>query len=154
MSLDASTEDLSQYDHRSLRIAIIASRFNDRLVSGLMERTVASLVAAGLERDQVHISRVPGSAELPFACQVRARSGEFDAVIALGLLIAGETQHHDIVARSVTDALQHVALSTQVPVINGVIAAETQAQAEDRTVGRIERGKEFALAALTMAHWR
>jgi 6,7-dimethyl-8-ribityllumazine synthase len=74
-----------------------------------------------------------------------------DCVIGLGVLIGGDTSHHELVGRSVSQALQQVALGTGTPVINGVIVADTRAQAEARCRGRINRGAEFAAAALTMA---
>lgn len=154
MSEDAPVLDLSRLDNSGLKIAILASRFNEELVGGLLERTVKNLILLGVLETNLKINRVPGSAELAYASQLRAKSGAFDVVIALGVLIAGETQHHDIISRSVTLGLQEVSLSENIPVINGVISAETLQQAKDRTIGKIERGKEFAEAAIEMAHWR
>jgi 6,7-dimethyl-8-ribityllumazine synthase len=154
MSLNASILTFDPALLGSIHIAVIASRFNPELVDGLLSSTLTSLRNAGLRDDQVVMSRVPGSAELPYACLQRAKSHSFQAIIALGVLIAGDTQHHDIVARSVTDSLQQLALTHSIPVINGVIAAETYQQAEDRTIGRIARGEEFAHAAMEMALWK
>jgi 6,7-dimethyl-8-ribityllumazine synthase len=94
---------------------------------------------------------VPGSHEVPWAAQALARSGSFDCVIGLGVLIAGDTNHHEMVGESVSHALQQVALGTRVPVINGVIVANSLAQAKARCIGKINRGAEFAAAALEMA---
>jgi 6,7-dimethyl-8-ribityllumazine synthase len=91
---------------------------------------------------------------VPWAAQMLARSGRFDCVVALGVLIAGDTNHHDMVGQSVSHALQRVAIETQVPVINGVIVVNSTAQARVRCVGRINRGAEFAEAALAMAALR
>ena len=154
MSQDAPVLDPSRFDNNRLKFAIIASRFNDELVGGLLKRTVENLIQAGVPETNLKISRVPGSAELPYASQLRAREGIYDAVIALGVLIAGETQHHDIISRTASMGLQQVSLNENIPVINGVIAAETLKQAEDRTIGKLDRGKEFAEAAIEMAHWR
>jgi 6,7-dimethyl-8-ribityllumazine synthase len=154
MSQEAPIFDFSSFDNRNLRVAVIASRFNESLVGGMLERTLAALLELGVQREHIRLDRVPGSAELPYACQVRAQEGLFDVLVALGVLIAGETQHHDIVSRTVSMGLQHVALQHNIPVINGVISAETWQQAEDRTIGRIERGREFAEAAVIMAHWK
>jgi 6,7-dimethyl-8-ribityllumazine synthase len=95
--------------------------------------------------------RVPGSHEVPWAVQRLAAQGRRDCVIGLGVLIAGDTRHHELVADSVSHALQRVALATGVPVINGVMAVGTAAQARARCTGRINRGAEFAAAALEMA---
>ena len=154
MSQDAPVLDPSRYDNTRLKIAIVASRFNDELVGGMLKHTVDNLIQAGVQELNLKIDRVPGSAELPYASQLRAREGIYDAVIALGVLIAGETQHHDIISRTASLGLQQVSLSKNIPVINGVISAETRQQAEDRTIGKLDRGKEFAEAAIEMAHWK
>lgn len=154
MSQDAPVFDFTQIDPSPLKIAIIASRFNDELVGGLLERTVSELLKLGVPAENLKIDRVPGSAELAYATQIRAREHVYNVIIALGVLIAGETQHHDIVSRTVSLGLQQVSLNENIPVINGVISAESYRQAEDRTIGRIERGKEFAEAAIVMAHWK
>ena len=94
---------------------------------------------------------VPGSHEVPWAVQALARRGRRDVVIALGVLIGGDTNHHEMVGQSVSHALQGIAVQTGVPVINGVIVTDTRAQAAARCLGRINRGAEFAAAALAMA---
>lgn len=137
-----------------LRFGIVAARFNAELVDGLRERARAVLTAAGVrEHDLVEV-RVPGSHEVPWAAQQLAAAKRFDCVLALGVLIGGDTNHHEMVGDSVSHALQQVALGTGVPVINGVIVTNTMAQARARCVGRIDRGAEFARAALEMATLR
>jgi 6,7-dimethyl-8-ribityllumazine synthase len=130
---------------------IVAARFNEELVDALLERVRAQLHAAGVKPGKIEVLRVPGSHEVPWAAQELARGRRFDAVIALGVLIGGDTSHHEMVGQSVSQALQRVALETRVPVINGVIVANTRAQAAARCTGRINRGAEFAAAALEMA---
>ena len=97
------------------------------------------------------IVRVPGSHEVPVAVALLARKVKPDCVIALGVLIGGDTNHHEMVGQSVSHALQTLAMETGIPVINGVIVANTRTQAEARTIGKIDRGAEFAQAALEMA---
>ena len=94
---------------------------------------------------------MPGSHEVPWGAQQFATSGRFDAVITLGVLIAGDTNHHEMVGDAVAAALMRVSLDSRVPVINGVIVVNNLAQAEARTTGSIDRGAEFAAAALEMA---
>jgi len=94
------------------------------------------------------VVRVPGSHEVPWAVQQLAARPRVDAVIALGVLVGGDTNHHDLVGRSVSQALQRVTLDSGVPVINGVVVTDTLAQARARCVGRRARGREFAHAAL------
>lgn len=149
MSLDAPTPlPVSGAD---CRIGIVAARFNAVLVDALVERAQARLTAAGIADAAIETVRVPGSHEVPWAAQRLAASGRFDAVVALGVLIAGDTNHHEMVGDAVAHALMRVSLDTRVPVINGVIVVNTLAQAEARTTGPINRGTEFASAALEMA---
>ncbi len=135
----------------AFRFGIAAARFNEAMVDGLLERTVGALRAAGVKAGSIRVVRVPGSHEVPWAAQQLAASGRYDGVIGLGVLIAGDTNHHEMVGASVSHALQQVALGTGVPAINGVIVANTAAQAAARTTGKIDRGAEFAAAALEMA---
>jgi 6,7-dimethyl-8-ribityllumazine synthase len=132
---------------------IVASRFNERLVDGLLSRVVEELRRAKVKDANVSVVRVPGSHEIPWAANVAATE-PCDCVIALGVLIAGDTNHHEMVGLSVSHALQRIAIDTKVPVINGVIVANSLAQAEARCVGKINRGVEFAAAALEMADLR
>jgi len=133
------------------RFGIAAARFNEPLVDGLLQRVLAGLRAAGVGEKSIMVVRVPGSHEVPWAAAALASRRQYDCVIGLGVLIAGDTSHHEMVGRSVSQALQQVALTSGVPVINGVLVAETAAQARARCVGRINRGAEFAAAALEMA---
>jgi 6,7-dimethyl-8-ribityllumazine synthase len=133
----------------SLAVGIVAARFNEELVEALLARVQAGLAAAGVQPGRITIARVPGSHELPVAAQWLARRR--DVVIALGVLIGGDTNHHEMVGQSVSHAFQQVALASGIPVINGVIVADTLKQAQARCTGRINRGAEFARAALEMA---
>lgn len=135
----------------ALRVGIAASRFNETLVDALLARAQATLRAAGVRDSNLTVVRVPGSHEVPWAVQALARSRRCDVVIALGVLIGGDTNHHEMVGQSVSHALQRVALETGTPVINGVMVTNTLAQARVRCAGKINRGAEFAHAALAMA---
>ncbi|HWA09007.1 MAG TPA: 6,7-dimethyl-8-ribityllumazine synthase [Opitutaceae bacterium] len=137
-------------DGALFKIGIVAARFNEELVDGLLARVTTGLRAAGVKAGRIALARVPGSHEVPWAAQALARRG-CDCVIGLGVLIGGDTSHHELVGQSVSHALQRVALDTRTPVINGVIVADTRAQAVARCLGRINRGAEFAQAALAMA---
>ncbi len=149
MSLAAPSEKV--VNGSAFRVGIVAARFNEELVDALLGRVVAGLRAAGVKEKKIEVVRVPGSHEVPWAAGELARSGKRDVVIGLGVLIGGDTSHHEMVGQSVSQALQDVALATRVPVINGVIVANTRKQAEERCRGRIDRGAEFAAAALEMA---
>lgn len=152
MSLDAPKT--RAVDGAGFRLGLVAARFNEALVDGLLARVIGGLRAAGVKDEGIALVRVPGSHEVPWAANAFARGGECDCVIALGVLIGGDTNHHELVGESVSHALQRVAIDTGVPVINGVIVVDTPAQARARCVGKINRGTEFAAAALEMAALR
>lgn len=149
MSLDAPSP--LTISGAGFRIGIVAARFNAALVDALVARAQARLASAGVPPAAVETVRVPGSHEIPWAAQQLAAAGRFDAVITLGVLIAGDTNHHEMVGDAVAAALMRVSLDTRVPVINGVIVVNNLAQAEARTTGSMDRGTEFASAALEMA---
>ncbi|MCC5789095.1 MAG: 6,7-dimethyl-8-ribityllumazine synthase [Opitutales bacterium] len=136
------------------RVAIVAASFNPVLVDALLGQTQEGLIRHGADQDKITVYRVPGSNEIPWAVQTAADSGEFDVIIALGLLKKGATAHYHIVAQSVSDALQMVSLNSGLPVINGVIVAENDEQAHERVHGEIDRAGEFAYTALSMAALR
>jgi len=130
-------------DGATFRLGIAAARFNAALVDALLADVQAALRAAGVREKNLVVVRVPGSHEVPWAVQQLAARPRVDAVIALGVLVGGDTNHHDLVGRSVSQALH-----SGVPVINGVVVTDTLAQARARCVGRRARGREFAHAAL------
>lgn len=132
-------------------VGIVAARYNTALVDALLAEVLGQLKSAGVKEKRVTLLRVPGSHEVPVAAQWLAQRGRRDVVIALGVLIAGSTNHHEMVGQSVSQALQQVALASGTPVINGVIVTDNFKQAEARCRGKINRGAEFAHAALEMA---
>jgi 6,7-dimethyl-8-ribityllumazine synthase len=134
----------------SLRVGIAAARYNDRFVEPLLAQVVAALRAAGVKEKAITVLRVPGSNELPTAAQWLAADRPH-VVIALGVIVRGDTIHYELISYAAAHALQRVALDARLPVINGVISVENEQQAEDRCLGRIDRGAEFARAALAMA---
>ncbi|MFZ9746717.1 MAG: 6,7-dimethyl-8-ribityllumazine synthase, partial [Opitutaceae bacterium] len=138
MSLDAPAAPSP--DGARFRIGIVAACFNAALVDALLLRVEEGLRAAGVRPDRLRVVRVPGSHEVPWAAQALAASGRYDCVIGLGLLIAGETNHHELVGESVSHALQQVALDTRIPVIYGLMVVDTLAQGRARCVGRVNRG--------------
>ena len=137
-----------------LKIAIAAARFNGRLVEPLLGRVLAGLSAAGALERNISLVRVPGSNELPVAARLLIDRRRPDVVIALGVIIRGGTIHYELIANAATLGLQDVAVASRVPVINGVIVAENVGQAKARCAGRIDRGAEFADAAVAMAALR
>ncbi len=149
MSLDAPANLTIDGSH--FTVGVVATRYNPELVEALLKQVVDHLVAAGVHATAIQVERVPGSNELPFAAQLLGEEYDLDVIVALGVLIRGDTIHYQLIAESATQGLQSVALSTRTPVINGVVVAENFEQADARCRGKINRGAEFAHAALEMA---
>ena len=147
MSLDIPS--IQEIDGSGLRIAVIASRYNEALVDSLVQHACATIEASGAERPV--IERVPGAAELPFAASTLAKHSQFDAIICIGVVIAGDTNHHEIIGDSTATALLDISIAQQLPVLNGILVVNNLAQAQARAGEEINRGKEFAQAALEMA---
>jgi len=141
-------------DARGRRFGIVASRFNAQFVERLVTAATTVLRGSGADDDDLELVWVPGSFELPLAARWLAASGRFDAVLAFGVLIEGETEHFRLIAEVTTHGLQRTALDTGVPVLHGVLAVHDRGQAEERTGGSQNRGAEVALAAVTMANLR
>jgi 6,7-dimethyl-8-ribityllumazine synthase len=149
MSFSAS--HLPAVSGRAFKVGIAAARYNETFVGGLLTQVTAALRAAGVKAKNLEVVRVPGSNELPVAVQRLAARRRPDVLIALGVIVRGDTIHYELIAGAVTQALQTVALAARTPVINGVVVAENAAQAKARCLGKINRGAEFARAALEMA---
>jgi len=145
-------------DHSAagLRFGVIASRFNDEFVDGLLRGALDCLARHGAGGDDVSVYRVPGAFEIPAAARKVIAGGATDAVIALGCLVRGETPHFDFISAQVTNDLSRVAVETQSPVAFGVITCNTVEQAAARSSpGSGNKGWEAALAAIEMANlWR
>lgn len=141
-------------DGSELHFAIIAAGYNGELVEALRRQCVKTLRAERVPAANIRLVRVPGSGEIPYAAYMCAMTGNYDCVITLGVVVAGDTPHHEIIAHSTAKALQDVALRSEVPVVNGIVVTNTREQAEARCQGALDRGTEFARAALTMAAHR
>jgi 6,7-dimethyl-8-ribityllumazine synthase len=133
------------------RYAVIASRWNGAIVDVLIEGARDAFAAHGVT-DALDVLRVPGSWELPVLARRLAAGGSYAAVVALGCVVRGETRHYEHVADQCAAGLMRVALDTGVPVMNGVLAVEHEADAWARAGGaRGNKGSDVALAALEMA---
>lgn len=133
------------------RFALIVSRWNDRFTSRLADGAVAALTEAGADQNAIETFFVPGAFELPLGCLKAAQTGAFDAVIALGVVIRGDTPHFDFVAGEAASGVTQVSLKTEVPVLFGVITADTVEQAIARTGEKTDnKGYEAALSAVEM----
>lgn len=132
-----------------MSIGIVASRYNEDIVSRLVLSAIAALVQNGVRDDDIRTVWVPGAVEIPVVAQRLARAGQVDAIIALGAVVRGETPHFDYVARIVADGVLRVSLDTGVPVIFGVLTTDDRDQAMARTGGGAgDKGWEAALSAM------
>lgn len=137
-------------DARGLRFAIVVARFNSAITEKLLDGAGQALMDAGAESCRVFW--VPGAFELPLAAQRLAK--RFDAIVALGAVIRGETPHFDYVAGAAAQGLQRVMLDTGKPVVFGVLTTNTLAEAQARAGGALgNRGFDAAMTAVEMAHF-
>jgi 6,7-dimethyl-8-ribityllumazine synthase len=127
-----------------MRLGIVASRFNERIAAGLLEEARAAARKLGVE--PVVLS-VPGALEIPLALQWMAQSGRFDALVAIGAVIRGDTYHFEVVANESARGLMDVALEFGLPVANGILTTDDEAQAKER----LAKGAEAVQVALEMA---
>ena len=137
---------------RGRRFAVVAARFNEVVVSKLVEGAVACLRAHGVAEDDLEVAWVPGAFELPLAARTFAATGTYDGVVCLGAVIRGETAHFDHVAGQAAAGIREAAEATGVPVTFGVLATDTLQQAVDRAGGKHgNKGWDAAMAAMEMA---
>jgi 6,7-dimethyl-8-ribityllumazine synthase len=137
-----------EHDGAGLRIGIVMGRFNVDVGDGLLSACTAALVKMGVAKKDMRIVSVPGALEIPLALKAMAISGHYDALVALGAVIRGETYHFEIVSNESSRGITEVQLETGVPVANGILTTENDDQAEVRMA---QKGADCALAAVEMA---
>ena len=130
-----------------MRLGIVASRFNEKISEELLQRARREAERAGA---QVSVASVPGALEIPLALQWMAQSGRFDALAAVGCVIRGDTYHFDVVANESARGVMDVSLEYGLPVGNGILTTEDEAQA----LARLDKGAEAVRVALEMAKLR
>ena len=133
----------------SRRVGVVLSRFNPDIGDGLLAGALRGLADAGVAEGDVVVATVPGALEAPLALQRMAQSGEFDALVAIGAVIRGETYHFEIVANESARGVGEVALQFGIPVGNGILTCDTDEQARARMQ---TKGYEAAQAALEVAN--
>lgn len=139
-------------DATGLRIALLASRFNETITKSLLDGALSALRRHGLDDTSITVAWVPGAFELPLAAKRLAASGEFDAVVCLGAVIRGATAHFDYVAGQSASGCARAALDTGVPVVFGVLTTENIEQAIERSGAKAgNKGFDSAVAAIEMA---
>jgi 6,7-dimethyl-8-ribityllumazine synthase len=136
-------------DGQDLRIGIVQARFNETLTNTLAQHCLEALAAMGVSSHQIRHVTVPGALEVPVALQTMADSERFDALIALGCIIRGETYHFELVANESGAGVTRVSLDANLPVANAILTVENEAQAWARAA---EKGADAARVAVEMAH--
>jgi len=143
---------IGSHDGSSVRLAVVIARWNDHLTGRLLDGARRAYEHCGIPADSVTEAWAPGAFELPLVCQQLAASGEFDAVIAIGVVVRGETTHYDLVSEAAANGVRHASQATGVPVIFGVLATETEEQVVARAGDDdTNKGFEAVITAVEMA---
>ncbi|HLS42724.1 MAG TPA: 6,7-dimethyl-8-ribityllumazine synthase [Paenalcaligenes sp.] len=137
------------FNGEGLHIGIVRARFNEEIGSAQQEACIAELVSLGVDARDITVLSVPGALEVGVTLSQMAETSEFDALIALGAVIRGETYHFEVVSNESAAAITRVSLDTGMPVANGILTAETDEQAQVRAA---EKGRDCARAAVEMAN--
>lgn len=146
--LEADKGRSAPLDGSGLRIAIVQARFNEGVTNGLRDACLAELAAMGVEKERITHLTVPGALEVPLALRWLAHRGEYDALVALGCVIRGETYHFELVANESSAGITRVGLDLDIPIANAILTTEDLPQA---TVRQIEKGRDAARVAVEMA---
>jgi len=146
-------DNIFEYDNNlngaGLRVGVVMSRFNLPVCEGLLSACVNELKRLGVADGDMVIANVPGALEIPLVLQTMAQSGRFDALVALGAVIRGDTYHFEVVSNDACRAIMEVQLHTGVPIANGILTCNTDEQAEVRMQ---PKGSDCAQAAVEMAN--
>ncbi len=143
----------SQVAGNDARYVVVMTRWNEEIVTGLLNGAKQALATAGISEDRIRMVRVPGAFEVPLACRAAASRSDCDAVIALGAVIRGDTPHFEYVAGECTRGIGEVALRTGKPVAFGVLTVNTEEQALARCGDNEEnKGAEAAMSAIEMVN--
>lgn len=146
MTVEILNPDLAAAD---LRIGIVQARFNEPVCLALRQHCVGELLRLGVSGEDILVATVPGSLEIPFALQKMAESEQFDALIALGAVIRGETYHFELVSNESAAGIARVAREFDIPIANAVLTTDTEDQAHQRAK---EKGIDAARLAIEMAN--
>ena len=146
---NANQGEAGRLDGKGLAIAIVQARFNAEITDALAQSCLAELAALGLADDRVEHFRVPGALEVPVLLKALAESGDYDALIAVGCIIRGETYHFELVANESGAGVTRVSLDHQIPIANAILTVENLAQAQARAA---DKGRDAARVAVEMAN--
>jgi 6,7-dimethyl-8-ribityllumazine synthase len=136
-------------DGKGLYIGIVQARWNAEITGTLLEACKSELAALGVQDDHVDVLTVPGALEIPVALQALAEKGGYDALVALGCVIRGETYHFELVANESAAGVTRVSLDYQLPIANVILTTENLAQAQER---QVEKGRDAARVVVEMCN--
>jgi 6,7-dimethyl-8-ribityllumazine synthase len=151
--MSAVTIHKAPLDATALRIGVVRSRFNSVVTERLLRGALRALHECGMPDDHIEVVEVPGAFEIPLCADSLAGGDKFDALVCLGAIVRGETQHHDYLARAVIDTLQQLQVTRHLPIALGILTTENVEQALERAGDdRGNKGFEAALSAVEMAN--
>ena len=140
-------------DTQGMKIGLVAARFNEFIVSKLIEGARDALIRHDVKEENIDLAWVPGSFEIPLACKHLAESGRYDAIIALGAVIRGSTSHYDYVCAEVSKGVAQVSLNSGLPVMFGILTTDTIQQAIERAGTKAgNKGYDCAMGAIEMVN--
>tara|TARA_B100000579_G_C22748202_1_gene812664 strand:- start:775 stop:1233 length:459 start_codon:yes stop_codon:yes gene_type:complete len=147
-----SFSDTKKIDQKTknLKIAIVISQWNNAITNNLLKDTVQTLIKHGVSKSNISEIKVPGSFELIFAAKKIGTSKKIDAVIVIGCIIKGETPHFEYISNSVALGIKDLNILLKKPIIFGVLTTDNIEQAQDRSSGQKNKGREFAISAIEM----
>eukprot|EP00670_Eutreptiella_braarudii_P001774 CAMPEP_0174296936 /NCGR_PEP_ID=MMETSP0809-20121228/49424_1 /TAXON_ID=73025 ORGANISM="Eutreptiella gymnastica-like, Strain CCMP1594" /NCGR_SAMPLE_ID=MMETSP0809 /ASSEMBLY_ACC=CAM_ASM_000658 /LENGTH=216 /DNA_ID=CAMNT_0015400309 /DNA_START=13 /DNA_END=663 /DNA_ORIENTATION=- len=146
-SLKAPPKELAE----KLQIAIVRTAWNESMVLSMQAGAEEAMIKSGLPKENIHVEVVPGAYEIPICAKYLAQSGKYNVVLTLGVLINGETAHFEYISSAVSQALMHVQIQTNVPVLYGVLNCFTEGQAIARTRAGSDLPGSLGVSALHMA---
>lgn len=132
------------------KIGIVVSTFNTEITEKLLVGAVSELIRSGFEREQIDVVKVPGAVEIPLIAKLLATKKKYDAIICLGAVIRGDTDHYDYVCQQVSYGCQKIMLELNIPILFGVLTTENEKQARARVTEKNHKGVEVAQAAVKM----
>ena len=147
--MEIEKTDISKIDGKNLKIAIVLPYFNENIGMEMLENAKEELLKNNVQEKNIEVIRVHGALEIPLACQKIIKSKKPDAIIALGVIIRGETTHYDLVSENTYQGIMKVQLETGTPISFGILTCENKRQAKDRAGKRgLNKGKQAAQAVL------
>lgn len=148
--MQRSENNKKHIDGRKYKVAIAVSLFNRDITGKMLEGAVRVFQESGVKEKSINVTEVPGAFELPLACKMLAKTKKFDAIVALGCVIRGETDHYQFVAGEASRGVMNVMLEFSIPVGFGIITTNNLEQAITRSFGKNNKGREAAEAVLEM----